>query len=114
VSLLSRDQIQRSSSDPDFQFLVEDVELVKALRLKKAVSLNMATRKTEQEDRRELRLQRENDRRQAQGLETIEAMDSANEEDEMPDILLNQAAEILTDMATMTRDDQPTLSQTGH
>ncbi len=112
VSLLSRDQIQRSSSDPDFQFLVEDVELVKALRLKKAVSLNMTTRKTEQEERRELRLQRENDRRQAQGLESIEAMDSANEEDEMPDILLNQAAEILTDMATMTRTDQPTLSQT--
>ena len=34
------------------------------------------------------------------------------DEDESPDVLLNQAAEILTDMAAMNSDGQPVLSQT--
>jgi carboxyl-terminal processing protease len=114
VSLLNRDQIQRSSTDPDFQFLLEDIELVEELRQKTSVSLNMETRKTEQEDRRITRLERENSRREARGLEPIEAIDDADEDNDMPDILLNQAAEILTDMATMTSVDQPALSQVEH
>jgi carboxyl-terminal processing protease len=114
VSLLNRDQIQRSSTDPDFQFLLEDIELVEELRQKTSVSLNMKTRKTEQEDRRITRLERENSRREARGLEPIEAIDDADEDNDMPDILLNQAAEILTDMATMTSVDQPALSQVEH
>ena len=61
----------------------------------------METRKTELEDRRTARLARENSRREARGLELLESLDSIDEE-EVPDVLLHQAAEILTDMATMT------------
>jgi carboxyl-terminal processing protease len=114
VSLLNRDQIQRSSKDPDFQFLLEDIEVIEELRKQTAISLNLETRKTEQEDRRTARLVRENSRREARGLEAIDAIDEADEENEIPDILLNQAAEILTDMATLTTTAQPALSQAEH
>jgi carboxyl-terminal processing protease len=100
LSLLNRDQIQRSSADPDFQLLLEDIAVIEKLRQQKAVSLNMETRKTELEDRRTARLVRENSRREARGLEALESLDSIDEE-EVPDVLLHQAAEILTDMATM-------------
>jgi carboxyl-terminal processing protease len=105
LSVLNRDQIQRSSADPDFQLLLEDIAVVEELRQQKAVSLNMETRKTALEDRRTARLVRENNRREARGLEPLESLDSIDEE-EVPDVLLNQAAEILTDMATMTNSEE--------
>ena len=43
---------------------------------------------------------RENNRRIARGLDTLESLESVDEA-EAPDVLLNQAAEILTDLATM-------------
>ncbi len=111
VSNLSREQIQRSSTDPDFQFLIEDIEVVEELRKQKAVSLNLDTRKSDQEERRELRLERENERRTARGLELVESLDEENEEEERPDVLLNEAAEIVTDMATTSELEQPALSK---
>ena len=98
VSELNRDQIQRSSADPDFQYLLEDIEMVDAMRQQKAVSLNIETRKSEQDARREERLRLENDRRIARGMDVLDSLENARDED-MPDILLNQAAEILADMA---------------
>ena len=100
VSLLNRDQIQRSSRDPDFQFLLQDIEMVESLRKQKAVSLNMEKRKAEQEERRLARLERENERRAARGLEALDTLEGADAE-QGPDVLLNQAAEILADYSTL-------------
>jgi carboxyl-terminal processing protease len=100
LSLLNRDQIQRSSADPDFQLLLEDIEVVEELRGQKAVSLNLETRKADLEERRAARLIRENSRRNARGLDALESLENMDA-DELPDVLLNQAAEILTDLATM-------------
>jgi carboxyl-terminal processing protease len=113
VTSLSRDQIQRSAADPDFQYLVEDVELIEELRQQKAVSLNLETRKAEQDKRRESRLERENKRRVARGEEPVESLDSEADEEveEQPDVLLNEAAQIVTDLAGLSREDQPALSQ---
>jgi carboxyl-terminal processing protease len=113
LSMLNRGQIQRAATDPDFQFLLEDIELVEEMRKQKAVSLNIDTRRNEQKERRERRLQRENNRRQARGIDTIDTLEDA-EEDDLPDVLLNQAAEILTDMATMSDNDLPVLSEARH
>jgi carboxyl-terminal processing protease len=110
LSMLNRGQIQRAATDPDFQFLLEDIELVEEMRKQKAVSLNIDTRRNEQKERRERRLQRENNRRQARGIDTIDTLEDA-EEDDLPDVLLNQAAEILTDMATMSDNGLPVLSE---
>jgi len=111
VTTLNRDQVQRSSDDPDFQFLLEDIEVVDEIRQQKSVSLNMDARKAEQEERRTARLDRENERREARGLDTLESLDDADVED-APDVLLNQAAEILADFATIENSsDSPVLSQ---
>lgn len=110
LPLLNRDQIQRSATDPDFQFLLDDIEVAEELRQQTSVSLNLETRKTEQEARRQARLERENSRRQARGLEELESLDSA-EDDEWPDVLLNQAVEILTDLAVRADANQPVLSE---
>jgi carboxyl-terminal processing protease len=112
LSTLNRGQIQRAATDPDFQFLLEDIELVEELREQKAVSLNLDNRRNEQKTRKDLRLQRENDRRQARGIEAIDSMENAEEKD-IPDVLLNQAAEILTDMASMSPSTLPVLSKTS-
>lgn len=100
VSLLNRDQIQRSSADPDFQALIEDIETVEELRKQTTISLNLEARKAEQNDRRTESLARENSRRAARGLEPIPSLDDLDPED-LPDVLLNQAAEILTEFATL-------------
>lgn len=109
VSELTRSQIQRSAMDPDFQNLLKDIESVEELRKQKAISLNLETRKLEQETRRAERLVRENSRRQELGLEPVESLDTLEEED-TPDVLLHQAAEILTDMA-LSDASQPVLSR---
>jgi len=106
---LNRGQIERSANDPDFQLLLENIEVAEKLRLQKAVSLNLETRRSEQDERRTQRLQRENSRREALGLELLESLDDAVDED-YPDVLLKQAADILTDMAIQSAPAQPALS----
>lgn len=98
LPLLNRDQIQRSSTDPEFQLLLEDIQRVDELRLQKAVSLNLDIRKAEQESRLQARLSRENNRRQFRGLEPLTSLDDAEDEDETLDVLLQQTAEIMADI----------------
>ena len=105
VSLLNRDQAQRASADPDFQALLEDIHTVEELRKQKSISLNLETRKTEQNSRRTAGLARENSRRAARGLEPLASLDDVDTE-ELPDVLLNQAAEILTEFATLKVTDK--------
>ncbi len=109
LSELNRGQIERSASDPDFQLLLENIEVAETMRLQKAVSLNLETRQVEQEARRTQRLQRENSRREALGMELLESLDDAAEED-YPDVLLKQAADILADLAVQSAPAQPVLS----
>lgn len=105
LSWLSREQLQRAQKDPDYQFLLEDIELVEELRQKRTLSLNLDARKAEQDERKKTRLERENSRRVARGLELIESLE-AIENDEFTDVLLDQAAEILTDLVYKTPEQK--------
>jgi carboxyl-terminal processing protease len=105
VALLNHDQIQRSSADPDFQALLEDIDIVEKLREQKSISLNLEIRKAEQNERRTAGLVRENSRRAARGLDPLASLDDMDTE-ELPDVLLNQAAEILTEFATLEVADE--------
>ena len=98
--------------DPDYRLLLQDIEVVEEIRQQKSVSLNIEERKAEQEARRTARLTRENERRKARGLESIESLDDI-EDEEGPDVLLNQAAEILTDLVSLEPADSgsPVLSR---
>ncbi len=99
VSLSDGQQV-RSVGDPDFQYLVQDIAALDAIRTQNSVSLNLEVRRAEMDARRQARLDRENDRRAALGLEPLESAEELDEA-ERPDILLQQAAEIATDLALL-------------
>ncbi len=109
IAFLTKYQSSRMQGDPDIDFLLSDIAAIDEMRSQNAVSLNIETRKLEREARREKRLQRENERRLAIGLDPIESLEDISE-DEQPDILLDQAAEILTDLAAL--NDTNTSMQT--
>jgi hypothetical protein len=73
---------------------------VDELRAQKSISLNKQKRLDERESKRRNRLERENQRRVATGLEPVDSLDAIKAEDQ-PDILLNQATEIVTDLAKL-------------
>ena len=98
IAFLTKYQSNRMQGDPDIDFLLSDIAAIDEMRSQNAVSLNIDARKLEREERRATRLERENERRLAVGLDPIESLEDISE-DEQRDILLDQAAEILTDLA---------------
>jgi carboxyl-terminal processing protease len=100
ISSLTANYNARIKDDPDFQFLVEDIREVEDMRAMKTVSLKIDTRRVEREEAMNKRLQRENARRAALHLEPIESIEVL-ETLEGPDVQLDQAAAIITDLAVM-------------
>ncbi len=79
---------------------MQDIAALDALRTQSSVSLNLELRRAELDTRRQARLDRENDRRTALGLEPLESIEELDVA-ERPDILLQQAAEIATDLVLL-------------
>jgi len=78
---LGNSEAARGKADPDFQWLVKDIEAYEKLRDQKSLSLNLATRKAERERIDADRLARENARRAALGkptYATLADMEAAN------------------------------------
>ena len=98
IAYLTEFQNARMQDDPDIDYLMLDIEAADEAREQTTVSLNKQARIAEREERKEKRLQRENDRRVAVGLEPVASLDDIDAEDQ-PDILLNQATQIITDLA---------------
>lgn len=101
IELLAAEHQRRRSIDPDFQFLLEDIEAIEKQRDTKTVSLNLETRRAESARFDAERLARENARRATRGLELVESLEAleALEADETPDILLREAAAVAADLA---------------
>ena len=104
ISALTANHLSRSKSDPDYQYLLEDVQDATEIRARKVVSLNLEARRTEREAEQNRRLERENSRRAALGLEPI-ADTEALEDLEEPDVQLDQAAAIITDLVELRQLD---------
>ncbi len=100
ISTLTANHISRSEHDPDFQYLVEGIRDIEAVRARKTVALNIDKRREEREESMARRLERENARRAALQLEPLESLEEL-EDAEMPDVQLNEAADIVTDLAEM-------------
>ncbi len=100
ISTLMANHISRSEHDPDFQYLVEGIRDIEAVRARKTVALNIDKRREEREESIARRLERENTRRTALQLEPLESMEEL-EDAEMPDVQLDVAADIVTDLAEM-------------
>jgi len=101
IAFLTKYQSTRMQGDPDIDFLLSDIAAIDEMRAQNTVSLNIDARKLEREERREQRLQRENERRLAVGLDSLESLEDISA-DEQRDILLDQAAQILTDLAGLS------------
>lgn len=104
ISALTASHLSRSKTDPDYQYLLEGIKDVSEIRARKVVSLNLETRRAEREAELNRRLDRENARRAALGLEPIADTEALEDLDE-PDVQLDQAAEIITDLVELRQLD---------
>jgi len=100
IATLTTSHNERSKTDPDFRYLVEGIEEIEEVRSRTRVSLNIEARRDEREAERVRRLARENERRAALGLEPLETVE-ALEEVELPDVQLDEAADIVADLAEL-------------
>jgi len=100
---------ERASKDPDFVFLVDQVELAKKNSGRKVISLNEAKRRAAQETLEAEALALENKRRLAKGLTVFKTLDEAREEDEDDDV--TQAA---SRARKINPDEDPILNETSY
>jgi carboxyl-terminal processing protease len=97
---------QRVKDDPNFRYQMDTIRAAEEITSRKELSLNIEARREEREQDLERRLDRENERRAALGLEPIESLDDIDEDD-IPDIQLDQAAGIVTDLAELRELSEP-------
>lgn len=97
VGLLQNIHTERASSDPDFDFLVSDIEARNAEFAHDTVSLNLEQRKAEREARQAAELERINQRRGRLGFEPVASLEDVGDE-EVPDVILGEAVAIVADM----------------
>ena len=106
IDSLTVSHSERAKEDPDVQYLMQFIEDDRENRDRKSVSLNLEARKQERTANMARALELENGRRAATGLEALASLDEIDEE-ERPDIQLDQAAGIVTDLALMREIGQP-------
>lgn len=111
IESLTASQMERAKTDPNFQYLVDRTRDAEEARLRKTVSLNYEQRLIEREEEMARELTRENERRAALDLEPLESLEDLDEED-LPDVILDQASGIATDLAEM-REMQRAPAQTA-
>lgn len=98
IESLTANHVERAKTDPNFQYLIDRNREAEEARTRKTVSLNYEERLAEREQEIARELQRENERRTALNLEPLESLEDLDEDD-LPDVLLDQAAGIITDLA---------------
>ncbi len=109
IHSLTASHSERAKGDPNFQYLAQYVEDDRLSRSRTSVSLSIDARRAEREADLDRALELENERRSALALEPIESLEDIDE-DERPDVQLDQAAGIVTDLAVL-REIQATPEQ---
>ena len=104
IESLTANHVARSKDDPNLQYQLDRIQAGKRIRNQKSVSLNIETRRSAKESELAQALKRENIRRIALHLAPLESLDDIDDEDFL-DVQLDQAAKIVTDMATMREID---------
>jgi carboxyl-terminal processing protease len=109
IQLLQTHQTTRAATDPDFRYLLNDIAAFEKVRSQKAISLNLASRIAERETGDAERLERENARRTALGLEQVVSIEELDLTEQSETILLQQAAQVTAEMVAMERPARPQL-----
>jgi carboxyl-terminal processing protease len=92
---------QRIKDNPEFNYLLEDISIYQAEKDDKTVSLNLATRKAEREERKTKRLFRVNEQLVKLGKEKITDLDDLSDELDDLDAFLDEAARITFDFISL-------------
>ena len=100
IQSLTANHSERAKADPNFQYLMQYIEEDRENRSQTTITLNIDSRRAEREENRVRALELENERRVALGLEPVASLEDLDDEDR-PDIQLDQAADIVTDLALM-------------
>jgi carboxyl-terminal processing protease len=100
IESLTVNHDERAKDDPNIRYLMQYIEDDRELRARKSVSLNLEARQAERDQHRQRALEIENERRAALGLEPVDTLEDLDEETR-PDVQLDQAAAIVTDLAVM-------------
>lgn len=100
IDSLTANHTERAKDDPNFRYLMQHIEDDDESRTRKSISLNIDTRRSDREADLARALELENERRVALSLEPIETLEDLEDEDR-PDVQLDQAAGIVTDLAEM-------------
>lgn len=97
IARLITQEKTRQERDPDYRWLVKDIESIDELRSRRSLSLNLEERRAERVTLEQARLARENERRQASGEATVATIEELDES-ELPDVALDQAVEVMVDV----------------
>jgi carboxyl-terminal processing protease len=95
---------ERSKSDPEYEYILNQIEEYKNSRNQKVISLNEQKRKIEQEEQELKKFELENQYRKKKGLPLLEKGDKSSSikdiENEYP---LNESGRILIDLITLSK-----------
>lgn len=98
--VLLADHNKRIASNPEFQYIEQDIAHYKALKDRKnIVSLNYAQREKENKDDDATRLMRINERLKADGQKPIKSLDDVPKDYQEPDPYLDETVKIALDLA---------------
>jgi carboxyl-terminal processing protease len=107
IATLNAEEQAREQRDPNFRWLVADIHDLDAMRARKVLSLNLATRRRERHEQDAKLLALDNQRRAAFGLPPLKKVDQiGGKHDKIPDVILDQAKDIVADMVRLVRTDQ--------
>ena len=96
--MLQRDEGAREAGDPNYKWLLDGLAALEVTRKDHSQSLNLKERESERTTQEQDRLARENIRRIANGQPPLKSADEMKD-DEIPDVVLQQAAGIAADLA---------------
>jgi carboxyl-terminal processing protease len=102
IPKLRADQVAREADDADFRYLLGEVAAFKQISSQKSVSLNLDERMAENRSLEQGRLDRENQRRAALGLEPLKGVDQLESAEQPEVILLNEAARVVAELSELT------------
>ncbi|MDE2448479.1 MAG: carboxy terminal-processing peptidase, partial [Gammaproteobacteria bacterium] len=109
IAQLDADETARVQNDANYQWLAADINNIEGMRGRKTVSLNLAERREERTRDDKTMLSLDNKRRAALGLTppltSAEQIDKGK--DKIPDVILDQAADITADMIALDHSGMP-------
>jgi carboxyl-terminal processing protease len=104
IGQLDAEEAARASHDPNYQWLLADINTIAGLRDEHTVSLNLMARREQRTREDKSLLALDNKRRAATGLPPLTNVEQIDKgKDKIPDVILDQAADIVGDMIVLDR-----------